>query len=145
VNGLGNVIIGYDENPGNQIGSHNLVLGNHQSFSTWGGIIGGAYNTLSGAASAVFGSHNNAGGSASSITGREHNIATDFYASITGGCENLAGPGNSLSGPCSPAGLDPAVTKFGTGQTSAEAPASALSPTKRRTWSMKRSGRSRGM
>jgi hypothetical protein len=106
VNGLGNLIIGYDENPGNQIGSHNLLLGNHQSFTTWGGIIGGAYNTLSGAASAVFGSHNNAAGSASSITGGEYNIATDFYASITGGCENLAGLGNPLSGPCSPAGLE---------------------------------------
>ena len=106
VNGLGNVIIGYDEGPGTQTGSHNLVLGYHQSLSSWGGIIGGADNTLSGAASAVFGSHNNAAGSASSVTGGEYNLATDFYASITGGCENLAGLGSPLSGPCISFGLE---------------------------------------
>ena len=41
VNGLGNVIIGYDESPGAQTGSHNLVLGDHQAFSSYGGLIAG--------------------------------------------------------------------------------------------------------
>lgn len=36
VNGLGNVIIGYDENPGKQTGSHNLVLGDGQAFTSYG-------------------------------------------------------------------------------------------------------------
>ncbi len=106
VNGLGNLIIGLTKGPGAQNGSHNLVLGYHQSFSSWGGIMGGVDNNPSGAASAVFGSHNNAAGSGSSITGGEYNLATDFYASISGGCENLAGLGSPLNGPCAPNGLE---------------------------------------
>ena len=106
VNGLGNLIIGYDEDPGTETGSHNLVLGYHQSFSSWGGVMGGAYNKLAGAASAVFGSHNDAAGSVSSVTGGQYNLATDFYASVTGGCANLAGFGSPMAGPCSPLGIE---------------------------------------
>jgi hypothetical protein len=67
--GWGTWSSGYDEGTGAQTGSHNLILGYHQSLTSWGGIIGGAYKTLSGTASAVFGSHNNAGGSVSSVIG----------------------------------------------------------------------------
>jgi hypothetical protein len=106
VNGVGNVIIGYDESPGHQTGSHNLVLGYHQSYTSWGGVLGGVDNSLGGAASVVFGSHNDAAGTATSVTGGEYNLADDFYAAITGGCDNLAGFGSSLGGSCSGAGWE---------------------------------------
>jgi len=105
-NGVGNVIIGYDEGPGTQTGSHNLVLGYHQTFNSWGGIIGGIYNTLAGPGSVVLGSHNNASGGTSSVTGGAYNLADDFSSSVTGGCENVAGIGNALSGSCSIAGVE---------------------------------------
>jgi hypothetical protein len=99
VNGLGNLIIGYNAGAGKQTGSHNLVLGAGQSFTSWGGIVGGAYNNLSGAASVVFGAHNTAAGGVTSVTGGAYNLATDSYASVTGGCDNLAGFGAPLNGP----------------------------------------------
>jgi hypothetical protein len=106
VNGLGNVVIGYDERPGSQAGSHNLVLGYNQAFSSWGGLLGGVSNTLDGAAGTAFGAHNDVGGSASSVTGGQYNLATDFSSSVAGGCGNLAGPGTRLSGPCSTFGVE---------------------------------------
>jgi hypothetical protein len=52
VNGAGNVVIGYDENPGKreQTGSHNLVLGEEQTFTSFASIVGGLRNTASGPA-----------------------------------------------------------------------------------------------
>ena len=42
VNGEGNLVIGYDEDSGReQQGSHNLVLGVEQTFTSYGGIIAG--------------------------------------------------------------------------------------------------------
>jgi hypothetical protein len=40
-NGLGNLIIGYDEGTQKRTGSHNLVLGEQQSFTSYAGLIGG--------------------------------------------------------------------------------------------------------
>lgn len=107
VNALGNLIIGYNERPGAQTGSHNLVLGDGQSFTSYGGIIGGDDNALSGANSDVFGSHNTASGGASSVTGGTGNSAGGLGASVTGGQFGTAsgafssvtgGTGNSASG-----------------------------------------------
>ena len=63
VNGLGNLIIGYNENPGTQTGSNNLVVGNGQSFTSYGGIVTGQDNAIS----APF----------ASVTGGEFNLASD--------------------------------------------------------------------
>src|SRR5204863_100462 len=41
VNGEGNLVLGYDESPGTQTGSHNLVLGVGQAFASYGAILGG--------------------------------------------------------------------------------------------------------
>jgi hypothetical protein len=105
-NGLGNLIIGYNEAPGKQTGSHNLVLGNHQSFTGWAGIVGGVYNSLSGDGSVVFGSHNMAAGTTTSVLGGEYNLATDLAATVTGGCTNLAGFGNPLKATCGGFGFE---------------------------------------
>ena len=91
VNGLGNVIIGYNEVPGTQTGSHNLVLGDNQAFTSYGGIIGGQNNRLNGAYAAVLGFNNSAGGNYSSVAGGNLNSATGNFASVNGGYANIAG------------------------------------------------------
>ncbi len=100
-NGEGNVVIGYDENPGKhaQTGSHNLVLGEEQTFTSIAGIISGAYNTISGAGAISLGLENTASGSFSSVLGGRKNSASGFWASIGGGEANVADGGNtSVSG-----------------------------------------------
>jgi hypothetical protein len=89
-NGLGNLILGYDENAGTQTGSHNLVLGHDQKFSSYGGIIGGWNNTLSGPDSLVFGVGDTTSGIAAAITSGFQNNASGFGASISGGNANSA-------------------------------------------------------
>jgi hypothetical protein len=46
VNGDGNLVVGYDENAGknDQTGSHNVILGGEQTFTSLGGILGGFKN-----------------------------------------------------------------------------------------------------
>ncbi len=62
VNGRGNLVIGYDEMPGSQTGSHNLVLGSHQTYTSYASIVGGTHNNATGAYTAVLGSGNSASG-----------------------------------------------------------------------------------
>lgn len=86
-NGVGNLIIGYNETPGTQTGSHNLVLGNGQKFTSYGGLLAGAFN----ATTSPF----------ASVTGGWYNIAADNHSSISGGCDNATGPVSVPTGPCS--------------------------------------------
>src|SRR5271155_2078217 len=39
-NGEGNLIIGYDESPGAQTGSNNLMLGEEQTYTSYASILG---------------------------------------------------------------------------------------------------------
>jgi hypothetical protein len=56
VNGAGNLVIGYDENAGRtQTGSHNVILGEEQAFSSFGGLVTGYGNTISGREASVSG------------------------------------------------------------------------------------------
>jgi hypothetical protein len=92
VNGEGNVVIGYDESEATEKpestekgGSHNLILGNYQTYTSYGGIIAGLKNTIS--------------GPWASVTGGEDNTASNFYTSVTGGYNNTAsGHESSVSG-----------------------------------------------
>jgi hypothetical protein len=72
VNGEGNVVLGYDENPGKvaQSGSHDLVLGMGQSFTSYGGLLGGNANVASGSYAAVLGRSNAATGTDSAVDRR---------------------------------------------------------------------------
>jgi hypothetical protein len=94
VNGEGNLFIGYDENPSYgpfaQTGSHNLVLGKDQGFTSYGGLIAGQFNTLSGAFADAFGVGNTASGLGSSVSGGLENTASGEYSSVSGGFENTA-------------------------------------------------------
>jgi hypothetical protein len=102
-NGLGNVIIGYnEERPSDNIrtGSHTLVIGKENNFSSYGGMVVGFSNTTSGAYSSVSGgASNTASGSRSSVSGGFQNTASGFQSSVSGGWMNTAdGPQSSVSG-----------------------------------------------
>jgi hypothetical protein len=92
VNGKGNLVIGYDENASRtQTGSHDLILGEEQAFSSFGGIVAGFGNTISGReASVIGGAVNTASGFYTSVTGGMQNDASVEAASIQGGSKNIA-------------------------------------------------------
>jgi hypothetical protein len=79
-NGLGNLIIGYNEPPpgtADRSGSHNLVVGPEHSYASYGGALGGRRNSASGPyASALGGRYNIATGECSSVTAGEFNLAS---------------------------------------------------------------------
>ena len=119
--GRGNLIIGYDElpllHPPNRGGSHNLVigLGNNFTSSAFGGLVAGEQNTVSAEGASVTGGYintasgivasitggsiNTASGQAASVTGGDHNTASGLHASVTSGDHNTAsGTVASVSG-----------------------------------------------
>lgn len=106
VNGLGNLLIGYNESPGTQTGSNNLVLGDGQTFTSYGGIIAGQNNVLSGPLADVFGDGNSATGNAASVTGGANNTASGPGSSILGG----NGVSVSASDKTAPTGVVGSVT-----------------------------------
>ncbi len=110
-NGLGNLIVGYNESRAvadQRTGSHNLVLGQGAWYSSFGGLVAGENNTISGpfatisggrssTASGPFssvsgGDSNEASGDSSSVSGGLKNQATGCRSSVHGGEQNRAGP-----------------------------------------------------
>ena len=103
VNGLGNLIIGYNEGSGENIkrtGSHNLVIGAAHAYSSFGGLVVGRENTISAPYASVSGGRlNTASGFAASVSGGSVNTASADFASISGGKSNEAkGLAASVSG-----------------------------------------------
>ncbi len=121
VNGLGNLIIGYNalrqkaglrstcslgqywNDPTNctanggiwgknfKTGSHNLIVGDQNAYSSYGGIVAGFGNVISGESAMVTGGVDNiASGENSSITGGYYNTASGPSSSINGGRGNIA-------------------------------------------------------
>jgi hypothetical protein len=106
-NGLGNIIIGYDEErfdgdsscslgqydnetncTGNngtwalshKTGSHNLVVGKYHNYSRYGGLVVGDINTISRSYSAVSGGHSNTtSGNYSAVSGGFNRSVSGFY------------------------------------------------------------------
>jgi hypothetical protein len=132
-NGLGNIIVGYnqatsllyrcslpveerydDEDQYHQAcidaggvfatmhrgGSHNLVTGEGNSYSSFGGLIAGVYNTVNNRYSSITGGYQSiASGPFSSVSGGFENWAIGLGSSVSGGVENTAsGSGSSISG-----------------------------------------------
>lgn len=102
-NGSGNLIVGYNESgedDEDRTGSHNLVIGPEHSYSSYGGLIAGRDNTVSGEyASVTAGTLNTASGPGSSVSGGEGNIASGERSSVSGGDDNnAAGLWSSISG-----------------------------------------------
>jgi hypothetical protein len=111
VNGLGNLIIGYDESQGapeTTTGSHDLILGQRNSFSSYGGLVDGFANTISGPFASVSGGEfSTAANFASSVSGGDENSAESAASSVSGGGGNTTsgeeawiggGANNSASG-----------------------------------------------
>jgi hypothetical protein len=104
VNGLGNLIIGYnadiDAEVETRIGSHNLVIGDEHSWTSYGGLVAGYNNYLGGVCASVAGGINGAAtGDYASVTGGTTNEASGHGAAICGGDSNVAsGAYASISG-----------------------------------------------
>jgi hypothetical protein len=128
INGLGNLIIGYDEvnssdalqhcsdgqygdqgscegageiwSHSHKSGSHYLVVGSQNNYSQYGGIVAGYRNSVTNIYSTVTGGyHNTADGSYSSISGGSNNKANGYNSSVSGGTQNTAsGSYSSVSG-----------------------------------------------
>src|SRR5262249_20239342 len=81
-NGLGNLIVGYNESrvfPGgrdDRTGSHNVVVGGFNNFSSFGGLVVGVLNEIS--------------GEFASVSGGNFNTASGPFASVSGGNFNTA-------------------------------------------------------
>lgn len=121
VNGLGNIVIGYNQDidfgspDEDRSGSHNLVVGDEHSYTRFGGIVVGYNNEISGDWSSVSGGVSNTasaafssvgGGAFDKATGQESfvgggfsNLASGFASSVSGGIHNSAiGDDSSISG-----------------------------------------------
>jgi len=94
VNGLGNLIVGYNEDVGDDAvrsGSHNLIVGTEHSYTSYGGLVVGKSNTISGAFTTVSGGYSNtASGWYSSVSGGYSNTASGWSSSVSGGRYNIA-------------------------------------------------------
>ncbi len=93
VNGEGNLVIGYDENPAKhaQTGSHDLILGEQQTFTSYGGIDAGFNNAISAEfASILGGGENSATFREATVAGGFKNVAANENATVAGGYNNTA-------------------------------------------------------
>ena len=88
VNGLGNLIIGYNESrtpaPDVRNGSHNLVVGDKQNYGSYGGMLAGYTNSVLAPYAAV--------------SGGENNTASGLNSSVSGGTGITQGDVNGWSG-----------------------------------------------
>jgi len=127
INGKGNLIIGYNEDDyegylmevsksveglkdtevekvetikQDVSGSHNLIIGKANSYGSYGGLVAGYGNRVTGPYSAVSGGYgNDASGYMSSVSGGVYNEASGDYSSVSGGYTNEAsGKYSSVSG-----------------------------------------------
>merc|ERR1719148_493302 len=98
LNGKGNLVIGASDVT--QAGAHNIVLGDTHTFSSYGGLVVGYNNTISGGWSAVTGGYlNTASGHNTVVSGGYNNTSSGYYDVVSGGRENVAsGITNAVSG-----------------------------------------------
>jgi hypothetical protein len=85
--GLGNLIVGYqgEDSVYPATGSHNLVLGDHNGYASYGGLVVGQGNQIL--------------GPYCTITGGTGNTARNYWSSVNGGFSNVAsGQGSVVSG-----------------------------------------------
>jgi hypothetical protein len=89
-NGLGNLIVGYNEpRPEGFVnfrtGSHNVVVGQQHNFSGFGGLVVGFFNEISGDFASVSGGFGNtASGAFSSVSGGNNRTAAGQFDWVAG-------------------------------------------------------------
>jgi hypothetical protein len=111
-NGLGNLLVGYNEpreGENVRMGSHNVVVGQGHNFSSFGGLVVGRQNEISGAFAVVSGGFDHtASGASAAVSGGIFNRARGASATVSGGFDHTAsanatsvcgGQGNTASGP----------------------------------------------
>jgi len=110
MNALGNLVVGYNElrTSGNvRTGSHAVVLGAQQNWSSYGNLVTGAGNTASGIHAVAHGFTNIASGPYATVSAGRYDTASAAYSSVSGGAYNgangtdasiLGGYANSVSG-----------------------------------------------
>jgi hypothetical protein len=101
--GLGNLTIGYNalRAVGGDLrtGAHNLILGDRNNYTSYGGLVAGDSNTISRPyATVTGGSANTASGYAATVCAGSFNTASGVQASILGGKFNTASGDNSSVG-----------------------------------------------
>jgi hypothetical protein len=94
-NGLGNLIVGYNEAAASEdlerFGSHNAVIGPLHRFISFGGLVAGSQNAILAPGNFVAGKSNMAYAIFSSIAGGEMNSALGTASSVSGGFFRAAG------------------------------------------------------
>lgn len=90
-NGLGNVIVGYNENTSlcDRSGSHNAILGTDNSYSAYAGLVGGFRNLAAAPYSLVFGRYNTSNYASGSILCGAFNVVGYDNSAIVGGEGNM--------------------------------------------------------
>ena len=92
--GTGNLIVGWDDNPysppsGYRSGSNNLVCGDNQTFTSWGGFVAGLDNkAFAPGASVSGGDANTASGGYASVSGGQSLTESHFWGWATSGYEH---------------------------------------------------------
>jgi len=100
-NGLGNLIVGYNENTvsASRTGSHNLVVGIDHEYTSYAGLLAGRRNRVSGTSSCVMGYDNEVTANYSNVTGGYNNTVNSIYSSVSGGYANTVSAAySSVSG-----------------------------------------------
>jgi hypothetical protein len=106
-NGLGNLIVGYNElrndpnrPPDVRTGSHNVIVGLEHNFSSFAGLVVGLLNEISGPFASVSGGQQNiASDGSASVCGGSGNTASGFNSAVCGGGNNTAsGVGSAVCG-----------------------------------------------
>jgi hypothetical protein len=92
LNGLGNLLIGYDADcvGCERVGSHNIVLGTDNLYSSHSGLVNGTENHLLGPHASILGGVSNSALDSSVCIGGGDNDATGFGAVVVGGSRNEA-------------------------------------------------------
>jgi hypothetical protein len=90
-NGLGNLIVGYNENvfAATRTGSHNLIIGVDHEYTSFAGLVAGWTNTIS--------------GPHATVSGGSSNVASGWAASVSGG--DLGTAPNRAKSPVNPGAL----------------------------------------
>jgi hypothetical protein len=102
VNGLGNLVVGYDEPPfadpslSVKTGSHNVVLGTGHNYLSYGGFVSGENSEILGEHACLLGGiENTALGNHAVVIGGSGNSSNNSMAVIAGGQDNTAIEGHS--------------------------------------------------
>lgn len=114
-NGLGNLVVGYSDDPIQvrySTGSHNIAIGGNNRFTSWGSLVTGHHNIVNAPYSAsiggeytnvngffgvsIAGLQGGLNGTHSVVLGGEGNGTNGDFATVVGGSANVAGGARSV-------------------------------------------------